>query len=137
VLGYDRAAMLQRLLPESAADEAARRNAELGRRLASNEAAQKGLIAELGGDTSPAASVYRTRIREYYTEFHDAAAALQIQLDALTGKATSENDPALIAELPLERAAGMSVALARVLTARHVSAWHCLGRVARRRQEGR
>jgi hypothetical protein len=39
VLGYDRAAMLQRLLPESAADEAARRNAELGRRLASNEAA--------------------------------------------------------------------------------------------------
>ena len=48
VLGYDRAAMLTKLLPASAADEA----------------------------------------------------ALQAQLDAITGKAASDNDPGLITELP-------------------------------------
>jgi hypothetical protein len=106
VLGHDRAAMLARLLPASAADEAARRDAqaaELSRRLARNEAAQKGLIAELaqlGGDTSPAATAYRARIREHYTELHDTAAALQAQLDAITGQTASGNDPALITELP-------------------------------------
>ncbi len=82
VLGHDRAAMLQQLLPASAADQAARRDAqaaELTRRLARNDAAQKGLIAELaqlGSDTSPATTAYRVRIRQHYTELHDAAAAL-------------------------------------------------------------
>jgi site-specific DNA recombinase len=81
----------------------AARAAELTRRLARNDAAQTGLIAELaqlGGDTSPAATAYRARIREHYTELHDTAAALRTQLDALTGQAASDNDPALIAELP-------------------------------------
>jgi site-specific DNA recombinase len=106
VLGHDRARMLHMLLPASAADKAARRDAqaaELTRRLARNDAAQKGLIAELaqlGGDTSPATTAYRNRIREHYTELHDAAAALQAQLDAITAQAATGNDPALIAELP-------------------------------------
>ena len=106
VLGHDRAAMLERLLPSSAADQAARRDAqaaELTRRLARNDAAQKGLIAELaqlGGDTSPATTAYRVRIREHYTELHDAAAALQAQLDAINDQAAADNDPALISELP-------------------------------------
>jgi hypothetical protein len=106
VLGHDRAAMLARLLPASAADQAARRDAqaaELTRRLARNDAAQKGLIAELaqlGGDTSPATTAYRVRIREHYTELHDAAAALQAQLDAINDQAATDNDPALIGELP-------------------------------------
>ena len=106
VLGHDRAAMLARPLPASAADQAARRDAqaaELTRRLARNDAAQKGLIAELaqlGGDTSQATTAYRTRIREHYTELHDAAAALQAQLDAVNDQAAADNDPALITELP-------------------------------------
>jgi hypothetical protein len=106
VLGHDRAATLARLLPASAADQAARRDAqaaELTRRPARNDAAQKGLIAELaqlGGDTSPATTAYRTRNRELYTELHDAAAALQAQLDAINDQAAADNDPALITELP-------------------------------------
>jgi len=108
VLGHDRAATLARLLPASAADQAARRDAqaaELTRRLARNDAAQKGLIvelAQLGSDTSPATTAYRTRIRirEHYTELHDAAAALQAQLDAIKDQAAADNDPALITELP-------------------------------------
>jgi hypothetical protein len=98
--------MLARLLPASAADQAARRDAqaaELTRRLARNDAAQKGLIAELaqlGGDTSPATTAYRLRIREHYTELHDAAAALQAQLNAINDQAAADNDPALIGELP-------------------------------------
>ena len=106
VLGHDRAAMLHQHLPASAAEAAARRDAqaaELRRRIARNEASQKGLISELaqlGDDTSPAAAGYRTRIREHHTGLYTAAAALAAQLEAITTQAATENDPALISELP-------------------------------------
>ena len=61
-LGHDRAAMLADHLPKTAAEEEANREArtaELTRRIARNEAAQKGLmteLAELGVDRLPAAN---------------------------------------------------------------------------------
>jgi hypothetical protein len=67
------------------------------------EASQKGLIgelAQLGDDTSPAAAEYRKRIREHHTGPYNQAAALHAQLDAITAQAASDNDPALIGELP-------------------------------------
>jgi len=106
VFGHDRAAMLQAHLPASAAEAAARRDAQatqLRRRITRCEASQKGLIgelAQLGDDTSPAATEYRKRIREHHAELYSQAAALHDQLQAINAQATSENDPALIAELP-------------------------------------
>jgi hypothetical protein len=69
LLGHDRAAMLAGHLPKTAAEEAANREAraaELTRRIARNEAAQKGLmteLAELGDAASLASTAYRQRIR--------------------------------------------------------------------------
>ena len=106
VFGHDRAAMLQAHLPASAAEAAARREAQarqLRKRVARNEASQKGLIAELaqlGDDASPAATEYRKRIREHHTELYSQGAALHAQLEAITAQAASENDPALIEQLP-------------------------------------
>jgi Recombinase/Recombinase zinc beta ribbon domain len=74
VLGHDRAAMLQAHLPASAAEAAARRAAQ--------------------------AAQLRKRIREHHTDLYNAAAALNAQLEAITAQAASENDPALIGELP-------------------------------------
>ncbi|MGB6571754.1 MAG: hypothetical protein WBF20_08790 [Trebonia sp.] len=97
--------MLQAQLPASAAEAAARRDAQaaqLRKRIARNEASQKGLISELaqlGDDTSPAAA-YRKRIREHHTELDSQAAALHAHLEAITAQAASENDPTLISELP-------------------------------------
>lgn len=76
--------------------------ATLRRRIARKEASQKGLIgelAQLGDDTSPAAESCK-RIREHHTELYSQAAALYAQLEAITAQAASENDPALIEELP-------------------------------------
>ena len=76
--------------------------AQLRKRIARNEASQKGLISELaqlGDDTSPAAE-YRKRIREHHTELDSQAAALHAHLEAITAQAASENDPTLISELP-------------------------------------
>jgi hypothetical protein len=106
VFGHDRAAMLQAHLLASAAEAAARRDAQaaqLRKRIARNEASQKGLIgelAQLGDDTSHAATEYRKRIREHHTELYSQAAALHAQLEAITAQAASDNDPALTAELP-------------------------------------
>jgi hypothetical protein len=75
----------------------------LRRLLAMLEASQKGLIgelAQLGDDTSPAATEYRKRIREHHTELYSQGAALHAQLEAITAQAASENDPALIEQLP-------------------------------------
>ena len=98
--------MLQAQLPALAAEAAARRDAQaaqLRKRIARNEASQKGLISELaqlGDDTSPAAA-YRKRIREHHTELDSQAAALHAHLEAITiAQAASENDPTLISELP-------------------------------------
>ena len=107
LLGHDRAAMLQVQLPAGAAEQAERRDlraAELRRKLARIETAQKGLMAQaeqLGDDTSPAANAYRDRIREQFTERYNEQAAIQAELDALTaGPAPALNDPALLDELP-------------------------------------
>jgi hypothetical protein len=59
------------------------------------------------GDTDPGAllglpthAVCPHAPRQHYTELHAAAAALQAQLDAINDQAASDNDPALITELP-------------------------------------
>jgi site-specific DNA recombinase len=106
VLGHDRKAMLRAHLPATAADEAARRDAqtvELTRRLARNEASQKALIAELAqgaADATPAGNAYRARIRDHYNDLYGEAAALQAQLDAIAAQTASASDPALIEQLP-------------------------------------
>jgi site-specific DNA recombinase len=106
VFGHDRDAMLSKHLPATAADEAARREAqaaELGRQIARNQASAKGLItelAQLGDDTSPAAAEYRKRIREHHADLWNATAALQSKLDDLQAQATSTSDAALITQLP-------------------------------------
>jgi hypothetical protein len=102
----DRAAMLQAHLPASAAEAPARRDAQaaqLRKRIARNQASQKGLIgelAQLADDTSPATTEYRKRIREHHTELYSQAVALHAQLEAITAQAASDNDPALIEQLP-------------------------------------
>ncbi len=106
MLGYDRDAMLARHLPRTAADAAARRDAaaaDLTRRIARNEAASKGLmteLAQLGDDTSPASTAYRTRIRERFTQLYDETAALQAQVDLLAAQDTAAADADLIAQIP-------------------------------------
>jgi hypothetical protein len=105
-LGYDRAAMLADHLPKTAAEEAANREAraaELTRRIARNEAAQKGLmteLAELGDASSPASTAYRQRIREHFNQLFDDTAALQAELDDLARQASTVTDADLIAQLP-------------------------------------
>jgi hypothetical protein len=105
-LGHDRAAFLACRLPESAAEEAANRDsraAELGRQLARNEAASKGLItelAQLGDSTSSASIAYRTRIRQRFEELHEEGEALKAQLDDLHAQAATVSDAALIDMLP-------------------------------------
>jgi vacuolar-type H+-ATPase subunit I/STV1 len=98
--------MLADRLPKTAAEEAANREAraaELTRRIARNEAAQKGLMTELAdlGDASSAASTaYRQRIRERFNELYDDTAALQAELDQLAAQAGTVTDADLIAQLP-------------------------------------
>jgi hypothetical protein len=105
VLGHDRAAMLQAHLPASAAEAAARRDAQaaqLRKRIARNEASQRGLIGELAQRRRH--QPRRSRIPQAHPRAsHRAvqrAAALHAQLEAITAQAASENDPALIGELP-------------------------------------
>jgi site-specific DNA recombinase len=106
LLGHDRAAMLAGHLPKTAAEEAANRGAraaELTRRIARNEAAQKGLmteLAELGDAASPASTAYRQRIREHFNQLYDDTAALQAELDTLAATAGTVTDADLIAQLP-------------------------------------
>jgi site-specific DNA recombinase len=106
VFGHDRDAMLSRHLPATAADEAARREAqaaELGRQIARNQASAKGLItklAQLGDDTGPAAAEYRKRIREHHADLWNATAALQAKLDDLQAQTGADSDAALITQLP-------------------------------------
>jgi site-specific DNA recombinase len=106
VLGHDRAAMLTAELPATAAEEAARRNRQadqLRTKIARLETAEKGLmteLAQLGGDTSPAANAYRARIRDSFTAAYADRTATQAQLDALTTTPARENDPSLLDELP-------------------------------------
>jgi hypothetical protein len=106
VLGYDRAAMLTVQLPAGAAEEAARRDRQaeqLRQKIARLETAEQGLmteLAQLGGDTSPAANAYRARIRDHFNTAYTDRAAAQAQLDALTTAPARENDPSLLDELP-------------------------------------
>jgi len=105
-LGHDRAAMLADHLPKTAAEEAANREAraaELTRRIARNESAQKGLmteLAELGDANSPASTAYRQRIREHFNQLYDDTATLQAELGALAAQASTVTDADLIAQLP-------------------------------------
>ncbi len=104
-LGHDRAAMLAGHLPKTAAEEAANREAraELNRRIARNESAQKGLmteLAELGDASSPASSAYRQRIREHFNQLYNDTAGLQTELDQLARQASTVTDADLIAQLP-------------------------------------
>jgi hypothetical protein len=105
-LGCDRAAMLAHHLPATAADADANREhqaAELGRRIARNNAATAGLmteLADLGDATSPATVAYRQRIRERFNQLYDETAALQAQLDELNAQADTATDADLINQLP-------------------------------------
>ena len=105
-LGHDRDAFLADRLPKNAADEAANRDAkaaELGRQLARNEAASKGLItelAQLGDNTSSASIAYRTRIRQRFEELYEEDEALKAQLAELSAQAATVGDAALIEQLP-------------------------------------
>jgi hypothetical protein len=98
--------MLETHLPRTAADAVAKRDAaaaELTRRIGRNDAAAKGLIAELaqlGDDTSPASVAYRDRIREHFTALHDETTALQAQLGDLQNQAGALSDAALIDQIP-------------------------------------
>jgi hypothetical protein len=102
-LGCDHAAMLADRLPKTAAEEQANREAraaDLTRRIARNEAAQKGLMtefAELGDASSPASTAYRQWIREHFNQLFDDTATLQAQLDDLASTVT---DADLIVQLP-------------------------------------
>lgn len=105
-LGHDRATMLADRLPKTAAEEQANREAraaELTRRIARNEAAQKGLmteLAELGDAASPASTAYRQRIREHFNQLYADTATLQAELDDLAHQAGTVTDADLIAQLP-------------------------------------
>jgi hypothetical protein len=116
VFGPDRAAMLAAQLPATAADDAARRDAEtaaLRKRLAQLETSEKALMIELeqqGTDTSDAANAYRARIRERFTTIYNdrtaaenQLAALQataLQATALQATAPQATDPALLDDIP-------------------------------------
>jgi site-specific DNA recombinase len=106
VLGHDRAATLTSQLPATAADEADRRDRQAGQlrhKIARLETAEKGLItelAQLGDDTSPAASAYRARIRDSYRQAYNDRTATQTELDTLQAAPARDNDPTLLDELP-------------------------------------
>jgi site-specific DNA recombinase len=105
LFGYDRAAMLAAQLPDSAAEQHARRAARadhLRAELARIDTAQAGLLTELeqlGADTTPATNAYRARIRARNANLHDERARTQDQLTSLE-TASPVSDPALLDELP-------------------------------------
>lgn len=108
VFGPDRAAMLAEQLPASAAEETARRAARaaaLRTQLARIDASERGLIRELddtpAGPGDTAAHAYRARIRERFTERHADRTRAETELAQLSAAATSDNDPALLDELPI------------------------------------
>jgi hypothetical protein len=105
VLGHGRAANLAALIPVTADDQAAQRQARartLHAELAKIDTAQASLITELeqlAADTSPATTAYRARIRARNAELHDQLTRAQIQLTALDDQPPA-NDPTLLDELP-------------------------------------
>jgi hypothetical protein len=111
VFGSGRAEHLAALLPASATDDAQRRRQQviaLGKELAKLDNREKGAartIADLGDSDDPADKALRDRQREIYKQVYADRAAIQARIDDLSSAPASENDPALLDEIP--RAAGM------------------------------
>jgi hypothetical protein len=106
-LAPGRAGRLRELLPAGAAGQQARHDAQataLTLRLKQIDASEKNLITELdaaAGLPATAASAYRARIRERFTQLYSERETITAQLTELdrhTGQ--HGNDPALIDELP-------------------------------------
>jgi site-specific DNA recombinase len=108
VFGPDRAAMLARQLPASAADAAHRRDQQvtaLRKRLRQIDASERAHAREIEAltsieDGSPALEALRSRIIERFKELEAERAEINTQLAALERQAEHDNDPALLNALP-------------------------------------
>ncbi|HEV2377930.1 MAG TPA: recombinase family protein [Streptosporangiaceae bacterium] len=109
VFGPDRAQLLARQLPDSAAEATARRQQQadaLRTQLRQIDAAEKAHTREIEALTTtdapaPALVAWRTRIIERFTELEADRAAINAQLAALDRQAGHDNDPTLLDALPM------------------------------------
>ncbi|HEV2371845.1 MAG TPA: recombinase family protein [Streptosporangiaceae bacterium] len=109
IFGPDRAELLARQLPDSAAEAAERRAHQadaLRTQLRQIDAAEKAHTREIEALTTadtpaPALVAWRTRIIERFTELEAERASLNDQLAALDRQAGHDNDPSLLDALPL------------------------------------
>jgi site-specific DNA recombinase len=108
VFGPDRAALLAKDLPASAADDQARRDrqaAALNKRLRQIDAAENAHAREIEAladldPRAPAVTALRSRVLARFTELEDERAQINAQLAALTKTAPQAGDPALLDALP-------------------------------------
>jgi site-specific DNA recombinase len=105
VFGPDRAAMLAAQLPQDAAEQDRRRDAQaaaLRKQLARIEVAENALLSELETPADPgdkAAQALRNRIRVRFKDLYEQRTGIEAQLAALQAPA-ERDDPALLDELP-------------------------------------
>ncbi|HEV2371037.1 MAG TPA: recombinase family protein [Streptosporangiaceae bacterium] len=108
IFGPDRAELLARQLPDSAAEAADRRDQQadaLRKQLHKIDAAEKAHTREIEALTTvdapaPALVAWRTRIIERFTELEAERAAINEQLAALDRHTAHDNDPSLLDTLP-------------------------------------